>query len=75
MRTPDFVLAGARVKDMSLLSFERKVSVGDILTSMSILVSAFALAWQLAKDHNLERQKQANEIRSAGAKTLAAVER
>jgi hypothetical protein len=57
------------------LRFERKISVGDLLTSISIVVAALGLFWQLAKDHDLARQKQANEIRSAAAKTLAAIER
>jgi hypothetical protein len=55
--------------------FERNISVGDLLTSISVLIAALGLLWQLAKDHDLERQKQANEIRSAAAKTLAAIER
>jgi hypothetical protein len=58
-----------------ILNFERNVSVGDILTSVSILLAAFGLLWQLSKDHDLDSQKQANEIRSAAARTLASIER
>jgi hypothetical protein len=46
------------------------VGVGEILTSASILISAFALTQQLSKDRAVRQTEQANEIRMAAARTL-----
>lgn len=51
------------------------VTVGDILTSLSILIAALTLGYQLSKDRQDARRQQANEVRTASAKTLSSLER
>jgi hypothetical protein len=57
------------------MQLERKISFGDIITSVAVIVSALSLTWELAKHRDLDRKQQANEIRSSAAKTLAGLER
>jgi hypothetical protein len=58
-----------------LFQFKREISVGDLLTSIAIVISAVGLMIELGKERDLRKQQQANEIRAASAKTLAALER
>jgi hypothetical protein len=51
------------------------VEVGDILTSLSIVISVIALLTAWSKDRYLRRKEQANKVRNAAAKTLAKLER
>jgi hypothetical protein len=57
------------------MQLERKASVGDILTCISILGAAFA--WSIATYHDrLERQRtDANKVRAAAASTLVKLDR
>jgi hypothetical protein len=56
-------------------SVRKSVTVGDILTCVSILLSALALVYQLSKDRQDKRQERSNEVRAASARTLASLER
>jgi hypothetical protein len=58
-----------------VLQLDWTISVGNLLTSASIVVSAVALVYQLSKDRSVRQRQQANEIRAAAANTLASLER
>jgi hypothetical protein len=57
------------------LNLERKVSVGDLLTICSILISALLVvgAWKI--DRDLRRKEEANKVRAAAATTLVKLDR
>jgi hypothetical protein len=52
-----------------------EISVGDILTSVTVFISALTLASQFSKDRDTQRLEQANEVRAAAAKTLESLQR
>jgi len=53
----------------------REIKVGDILTSLSILISATVLVRAWAKDRKDRNKELADKIRNAAAKTLAKLDR
>lgn len=55
--------------------FKREITIGDMLTSASILLSIFALLLSWSQSRALEKREQANEVRNAAAETLAKFER
>jgi hypothetical protein len=57
------------------INLDRTVKVGDLLTSVSVLVSIVALLIAWSKDIQLRRSEQANKVRGAAAETLAKLER
>jgi hypothetical protein len=57
------------------LRLERKVSVGDLLTVCSILVSAILVVSAWTIDRNLRRKEQADKVRAAAAATLVKLDR
>jgi hypothetical protein len=57
------------------MRFEWKVTFGDLLTFVSILVSAAGLAWTWHQDVLTRERDQATEVRKAAAATLAKLER
>ena len=57
------------------LKLNPEVTVGDILTVLSVMVSVAALSYSWSQDRALERQRQANEVREAAANTMAKLER
>jgi len=59
---------------ISLLSFEGKVSFGDILTSFSILISIAALLFSMHQDHQQREREKVDKIRTAAAETLVKFE-
>src|SRR5215831_16421217 len=54
---------------------ERTVKIGDLLTSLSILISLAAVLVTWSRDATLRQRQQADEIRKAAATTLAKLER
>ena len=52
-----------------------EISIGDILTTASILVSLIALLYSWSKERNLRKKEQADKIRNAAARTLSKLER
>jgi hypothetical protein len=54
---------------------KKEVSVGDVLTSVSIVLSITALLFSWSQSRALERREQANQIRNAAAQTIAKFER
>lgn len=52
-----------------------KISMGDILTSVSILVSLFSLMSSFSKDRDLRRKEQADIVRNAAGRTIAKLDR
>jgi hypothetical protein len=54
---------------------ERSIKVGDLLTSVSILVSVLALVITLGKDREVRRKEQADKVRSVASRTLGKMER
>ena len=54
---------------------ERSIKVGDLLTSVSILVSVLALVITLGKDRQVRQKDQADKVRGVAARTLGKVER
>ena len=62
---------------MSKKRFELKqeITIGDVLTSASILLSIFALLLSWSQSRALEKREQANKVRNAAAETIAKLER
>jgi hypothetical protein len=54
---------------------ERSIKVGDILTSLTILVSICALIISLSKDRLTKEKEQADKVRAAAAKALIQLDR
>jgi hypothetical protein len=57
------------------MKFEWKVTLGDLLTFMSILISALGLAWTWNQDISTRERDQATEVRKSAAATLAKMDR
>lgn len=57
------------------MALNPEIGVGDILTSLSIIVSAVALAISWGRDRQIARKEQADKVRNAAARTLAKLER
>src|SRR5438128_968290 len=58
-----------------MLRLEQTISVGHLLTSASILISALGLGYQLSKDNEAKQLQQANDVRAAAARTLESLDR
>lgn len=57
------------------VKIERSLRIGDVLTSLTIVVSVVALLVAWSKDRALEERAQADKIRSAAAKVVAKLDR
>jgi hypothetical protein len=57
------------------IQFDPQVKAGDILTSVSVFLSAIALIVSLAKDRATRVTDQANKVRLAAATTLVKLDR
>ena len=57
------------------IRFDPQIKAGDILTSVSIFISAIALIISLAKDRDTLLADQANKVRLAAATTLVKLDR
>jgi hypothetical protein len=57
------------------IQFDPQVKAGDILTSVSVFLSAIALIVSLAKDRDTRIADQANKVRLAAATTLVKLDR
>jgi hypothetical protein len=57
------------------LKLDLKVSVGDLLTSFSVLLSAAGLIIAWSNDQELQRRQQADQIRNAASLVLSQLER
>lgn len=55
--------------------FDSTIKAGDILTSLTILLSVVALLLSLAKDRDSRVREQANRVRAAAASTLVKLDR
>ena len=53
----------------------REITIGDILTFLSIIISVTALLNVWMKERQIRNKEQADKIRTAAAKTLAKLER
>ncbi len=60
---------------MTPLRINPEIKAGDILTSLSILISLIALLVAWAKDRKMRNKEQADKVRSAAARTLSKLER
>jgi len=60
---------------MLALTFDSTLKFGDLLTSLSVLLSAGALLYAWTKDRALRRREQANVVRTAAAEALAKLTR
>jgi hypothetical protein len=58
-----------------MLEFDRKLDVGNVLTSLTILISLGALLTALAKDRRTRERELGDKVRAAAAKTLGKLER
>ena len=63
------------VQTSPYFTLTREIKVGDILTSLSILISATVLLRAWAKDRRDREKELADKIRNAAAKTLAKLDR
>jgi hypothetical protein len=57
------------------MAFDRSIKVGDILTSLTILVSVSALAVSWSKDRSLREIEHADKVRAAAANALIQLDR
>jgi len=57
------------------LQLDRTIKAGDILTSITIVVSVLALLLSLAKDRDARVSEQANKVRAAAATVLVKLDR
>lgn len=57
------------------LTLDRTIKTSDILTSLTIILSVVALLISWSKDQESRVREQADQIRTAAAKTLAKLER
>ena len=57
------------------LKFDRTVKAGDVLTSITVLLSAVALTLSLARDAGSRTYEQANKVRAAAAQALVKLDR
>jgi hypothetical protein len=55
--------------------FDKTIKASDVLTSLTIILSVIALVVTLTKDRDTRVREQANQVRTAAAKTLAKLER
>lgn len=55
--------------------FSGEISVGDIATALTVLVSALTLAWTWRRDITLREREYADRVKTAAAFTLARLER
>jgi hypothetical protein len=60
---------------MALLQFDRTIKAGDVLTSLTILISAVTLVVSLAKDRQIRVTEQANRVRDAAAHAIVKLDR
>ncbi|MEA2602202.1 MAG: hypothetical protein QOF89_3194 [Acidobacteriota bacterium] len=60
---------------MSDLRFNGEVKLGDLLTSVSLLIASMALVTAWIKERQTRRREYADKIRAAAAKTAVAVAR
>jgi hypothetical protein len=68
-RVSVFALAG------SILEFDKTLDVGNVLTSLTILISLGALLSALAKDRRARERELGDRVRAAAARTLGKLER
>jgi len=57
------------------LQFDRTIKAGDILTSITVMLSVIALVLSLAKDRATRVSDQANRVRAAAASTIVKLDR
>lgn len=57
------------------LQFDRTIKAGDILTSMTVMLSVIALVLSLAKDRATRVSDQANRVRAAAASAIVKLDR
>jgi hypothetical protein len=60
--------------DLSKFIFSQ-TKIGDILTSLAIIISAFTLASNLSKDRLLRKKERADKIRNSAASTITKLDR
>ncbi|MDM0059006.1 hypothetical protein [Variovorax fucosicus] len=60
---------------MALITIDRTVKLGDLLTTLAILISLFALLSTLAKDRISREHEAANRVRSAAAQAITKLDR
>ena len=63
-----------RASDMNF-EFKKEITVGNLVTSISVLVTIVALLVSWSEDRSLNMHEQANEVRNSAAKTMAKLER
>jgi hypothetical protein len=57
------------------LQFDRTIKAGDILTSLTVILSVIALVLSLAKDRDARITEQANKVRAAAASAIVKLDR
>ena len=55
--------------------FKKEITVGNLVTTISVLVTIIALLISWSEDRSLKMHEQANEVRNSAAKTMAKLER
>jgi hypothetical protein len=60
---------------LACLELSNQVKLGDLLTSISIIISLVGLLLSLSKDRRLRKKEHADRIRAAASKTLAKLQR
>lgn len=57
------------------LQFDRTIKAGDILSSLTVLLSVVALVLSLSKDRAVRVTDQANKVRTAAASVIVKLDR
>jgi hypothetical protein len=57
------------------IQFVPDIKIGDILTTFTIVITLFSILYSLQKERALRQKEQADKVRTAGAKTIAKLDR
>lgn len=66
-----FDLAGT----ISYFKFSPDIKMGDLLTILTIIITLSTILYSLKKERALRRKEQADKVRTAGARTIAKLDR
>lgn len=71
-----FVWMGKKVvKPLDYFELTKEITIGNIITIGSVVISGIALVYSMSQSRVLEKREQANQIRTSAAQTVSELER